>query len=177
MARVTCDMKEDPKLVEKALPSQEMERQFSMLREVTLKPVSSLPDGYGLRVRELKEKVGESVMEANESLSVLKDDMNKAARKFNDQQGELEEYVKKLQKELQEKLEKKQEAIKEAQDEYESAKASVETVESAKIASEHFSSLLTNTEICLMEMKDALPELERLYERPDESVSKQRTSC
>ena len=89
MARVTCDMKEDPKLVEKALPSQEMERQCSMLREVTLKPVSSLPDGYGLRVRELKEKVGESVMEANESLSVLKDDMNKAAKKFNDQQANL----------------------------------------------------------------------------------------
>ena len=64
--------------------------------------------------------------------------------------------------------------IKEAQDEYESAKASVETVESAKIASEHFSSLLTNTEICLMQMKDAFAELERLYERPDESVSKQR---
>ena len=37
-------MKEDPRLVEKALPSQEMERQFSMLREVTLKPVSVLPD-------------------------------------------------------------------------------------------------------------------------------------
>ena len=41
-----------------------------------------------------------------------------------------------MQKELQEKLEKKQEAIKEAQDEYESAKASVETMEIAKIASE-----------------------------------------
>ena len=92
---ITCDMKEDPKLVEKALPSQEMERQFSMLREVTLKPISSLPDGYGLRVRDLKEKVKESVIEADESLSVLKDDMNKAAKKFNDQQGELEEYVKK----------------------------------------------------------------------------------
>ena len=91
---ITCDVKEDPRLVEKALPSQEMERQFSMLREVTLKPVSSLPDGYGLRVRELQEKVEESVMEANESLSVLKDDMNKVAKKFNDQQGELEEYVK-----------------------------------------------------------------------------------
>ena len=64
--------------------------------------------------------------------------------------------------------------IKEAQDEYEGAKASVETVESAKIASEHFSSLLTNTEICLMQMKDAFAELERLYERPDDSVSKQR---
>ena len=88
---ITCDMKEDPRLVEKALPSQEMERQFSMLREVTLKPVSSLPDGYGLRlrVRELKEKVKESVMEADESLSVLKDDMNKAAKKFNDQQANL----------------------------------------------------------------------------------------
>ena len=133
---ITCDMKEDPKLVEKALPSQEMERQFSMLREVTRKPVSTLPDGYGLRVRDLKEKVQERVIEADESLSVLKDDMNKAAKKFNEQQGELEEYVKKLQKELQEKLEKKQEAIKEAQDEYESAKASVETMEIAKIASE-----------------------------------------
>ena len=50
----------------------------------------------------------------------------------DEQQSELEEYVKKLQKELQEKLEKKQEMFKEAQDEYESAKASVETVESAK---------------------------------------------
>ena len=88
---ITCDLKKDARLVEKALPSQEMERQFSMLREVTLKPVSSLPDGYGLRlrVRELKEKVKESVMEADESLSVLKDDMNKAAKKFNDQQANL----------------------------------------------------------------------------------------
>ena len=171
---ITCDLKKDARLVEKALPSQEMERQFSMLREVTLKPVSTLPDGYGLRVRDLKEKVKESVLEADESLAVLKDDMNKAAKKFNDQQSELEEYVKKLPKELQEKLDKKQEAIKEAQEEYESAKASVETVEMAKIASEHFSSLLTNADICLMEMRDAFPELERLYEAPDESVSKQR---
>ena len=69
---IICDMKEDPKLVEKALPSQEMERQFSMLREITLKPVSALPDGYGLQVRDLKVKVEESVMEADESLSVLK---------------------------------------------------------------------------------------------------------
>ena len=151
-----------------------MERQFSMLREVTLKPASALPDGYGLRVRELKEKVDERVIEADESLSVLKDDMNKAAKKYNEQQSELEEYVKKLQKELQEKLEKKQEMIKEAQDEYESAKASVETVESAKAASEHFSSILVNTEFCLKEMKEAFPELERLYQRPDENVSKQR---
>eukprot|EP00439_Symbiodinium_sp_Y106_P056968 s4869_g8.t1 len=171
---IICDMKEDPKLVEKALPSQEMERQFSLLREITLKPVSALPDGYGLRVRDLKEKVEESVMEADESLSVLKDDMNKAAKKFNEQQSELEEYVKKLQKELQEKLENKQGMIKEAQDEYESAKASVETVEAAKAASKHFGSLLANTEICLKEMKEAFPELERLYERPDENVSKQR---
>eukprot|EP00439_Symbiodinium_sp_Y106_P083011 s122_g22.t2 len=142
---IICDMKEDPKLVEKALPSQEMERQFSMLREITLKPVSALPDGYGLQVRDLKDKVEESVMEADESLSVLK-----------------------------EKLEKKQGMIKEAQDEYESAKASVETVEAAKAASEHFGSLLANTEICLKEMKEAFPELERLYGRPDENVSKQR---
>ena len=96
---ITCDLKKDARLVEKALPSQEMERQFSMLREVTLKPVSTLPDGYGLRVRDLKEKVKESVLEADESLAVLKDDMNKAAKKFNDQQSELEEYVKKLPKE------------------------------------------------------------------------------
>ena len=82
--------------------------------------------------------------------------------------------MKKLQKELQEKLEKKQGMIKEAQDEYESAKASVETVEAAKAASEHFGSLLANTEICLKEMKEAFPELERLYGRPDENVSKQR---
>ena len=82
--------------------------------------------------------------------------------------------MKKLQKELQEKLENKQGMIKEAQDEYESAKASVETVEAAKAASKHFGSLLANTEICLKEMKEAFPELERLYERPDENVSKQR---
>ena len=105
---ITCDMTEDPRLVEKALPSQELERQFSMLREITLKPISSLPDGYGLRVRELKEKVEGSVIDADESLSVLKDDMNKAAQNFNDKQAELKDYVKLLEKELQEKVEKKQ---------------------------------------------------------------------
>ena len=171
---ITCDMTEDPRLVEKALPSQELERQFSMLREITLKPISSLPDGYGLRVRELKEKVEGRVIEADESLSVLKDDMNKAAQNFNDKQAELKDCVKLFEKELQEEVEKKQNSIKEAELEFEAAKMSVETVENAKIASEHFSSLLTNTDICLVEMKDAFPELKRIYERPDESVVKQR---
>eukprot|EP00439_Symbiodinium_sp_Y106_P058835 s3594_g8.t1 len=158
---ITCDMTEDPRLVEKALPSQELERQFSMLREITLKPISSLPDGYGLRVRELKEKVEGRVIEADESLSVLKDDMNKAAQNFNDKQAELKDCVKLFEKELQEEVEKKQNSIKEAELEFEAAKMSVETVENAKIASEHFSSLLTNTDICLVEMKDARCRLKR----------------
>ena len=112
---ITCDMTEDPRLVEKALPSQELERQFSMLREITLKPISSLPDGYGLRVRELKERVEGSVIEADESLSVLKEDMSKAAQNFNDKQAELKDYVKLLEEELKKKVEQKQAAIKEAE--------------------------------------------------------------
>ena len=93
-------MPEDPSKI----PSQELERQFNMLREITLKPVSSLPDGYGLRVRELKEeKVEGSVIESEESLSVLNDDVKKAAQKFNEAQDELKNYVKQLEKELKEK--------------------------------------------------------------------------
>eukprot|EP00439_Symbiodinium_sp_Y106_P003787 s161_g1.t1 len=164
-------MPEDPSKIQIALPSQELERQFNMLREITLKPVSSLPDGYGLRVRELKEeKVEGSVIESEESLSVLNDDVKKAAQKFNEAQDELKNYVKQLEKELKEKVEKKQASIKEAEVEYEAAKASVETVESARTVCEHFDSLLTNTDKCFVEMKDAFPELQRLYERPDESV-------
>ena len=34
--------------------------------------------------------------------------------------------------------------------------------------------MLTNTDICLGEMKDAFPELQRLYERPNEAVVQQR---
>ena len=145
-------MPEDPSKI----PSQELERQFNMLREITLKPVSSLPDGYGLRVRELKEeKVEGSMIESEESLSVLNDDVKKAAQKFNEAQDELKNYVKQLEKELKEKVEKKQASIKEAEVEYEAAKASVETVESARTVCEHFDSLLTNTDKCFVEMKDA----------------------
>eukprot|EP00439_Symbiodinium_sp_Y106_P041985 s5452_g5.t1 len=66
---ITTDVKEDPQKIRVGLPSQDLERQFKLLREITLKPVSSLPDGYGLRVRELKERVEESVIESEESLS------------------------------------------------------------------------------------------------------------
>eukprot|EP00439_Symbiodinium_sp_Y106_P025859 s5702_g3.t1 len=52
--------------------------------------------------------------------------------------------------------------------------ANVEAVEVAKMACEHFGPLLTNTDICLGEMKDAFPELQRLYERPNEAVVQQR---
>ena len=52
--------------------------------------------------------------------------------------------------------------------------ANVEAVEVAKMACEHFGTLLTNTDICLGEMKDAFPELQRLYERPNEAVVQQR---
>ena len=61
---ITTDVPEDPQKIRVALPSQDLERQFNLLREITLKPVSSLPDGYGLRVRELKERVEESVIES-----------------------------------------------------------------------------------------------------------------
>ena len=57
---ITTDVPEEPQKIRVGLPSQDLERQFNLLREITLKPVSSLPDGYGLRVRELKERVEEN---------------------------------------------------------------------------------------------------------------------
>ena len=78
---ITTDVPEEPQKIRVALPSQDLERQFNLLREITLKPVSSLPDGYGLRVRELKERVEGSVIESEESLSILNDDVKKAAKK------------------------------------------------------------------------------------------------
>ena len=171
---ITTDVQEDPQKIRVSLPSQELERQFNMLREITLKPVSSLPDGYGLRVRELKERVEGSVIESEESLSILNDDAKKAAQRVSEAQEELKSSVKKLEKELKEKVQQKQVSIKEAETEYEAAKAKVEAVEVAKMACEHFGSLLTNTDISLGEMKDAFPELQRLYERPNDSVVQQR---
>ena len=170
---ITTDVQEDPQKIRVALPSQELERKFNLLREITLKPVSSLPDGYGLRVRELKERVEGSVIESEESLSILNDDAKKAAKRVSEAQEELKSYVKELERELKEKVQQKQASIKEAETDYQAARANVEAVEVAKMACEHFGSLLTNTDICLGEMKDAFPELQRLYERPDEAVVEQ----
>ena len=171
---ITTDVPEDPQKIRVALPSQDLERQFNLLREITLKPVSSLPDGYGLRVRELKERVEESVIESEESLSILNDDVKKAVKRVSEAQEELKSYVKELERELKEKVQQKQASIKEAETDYQAARANVEAVEVAKMACEHFGSLLTNTDICLGEMKDAFPELQRLYERPNEAVVQQR---
>ena len=81
---ITTDVPEEPQKIRVGLPSQDLERQFNLLREITLKPVSSLPDGYGLRVRELKERVEESVIESEESLSILNDDVKKAAKRVSE---------------------------------------------------------------------------------------------
>ena len=171
---ITTDVPEDPQKIRVGLPSQDLERQFNLLREITLKPVSSLPDGYGLRVRELKERVEESVIESEESLSILNDDVKKAAKRVSEAQEELKSYVKELERELERKVQQKEASIKEAETDYQAARANVEAVEVAKMACEHFGSLLTNTDICLGEMKDAFPELQRLYERPNEAVVQQR---
>ena len=170
---ITTDVPEEPQKIRVGLPSQDLERQFNLLREITLKPVSSLPDRYGLRVRELKERVEESVIESEESLSILNDDVKQAAKRVSEAQEELKSYVKELEKELERKVKQKEALIKEAETDYQAARANVEAVEVAKMACEHFGSLLTNTDICLGEMKDAFPELQRLYERPNEAVVQQ----
>ena len=64
--------------------------------------------------------------------------------------------------------------IKEAQDDYESTKASVEAVESSKAATEQFNTILSNTEFCLKEISGIFPELERLYIQPVEDVTRKR---
>ena len=137
---ITTDVKEDPQKIRVGLPSQDLERQFKLLREITLKPVSSLPDGYGLRVRELKERVEESVIESEESLSILNDDVKKAAKRVSEAQEELKSYVKELERELERKVQQKEASIKEAEADYQAARANVEAVEVAKMACEHFGS-------------------------------------
>ena len=137
---ITTDVKEDPQKIRVGLPSQDLERQFKLLREITLKPVSSLPDGYGLRVRELKERVEESVIESEESLSILNDDVKKAAKRVSEAQEELKSYVKELERELERKVLQKEASIKEAEADYQAARANVEAVEVAKMACEHFGS-------------------------------------
>ena len=116
----------------------------------------------------------ESVIESEESLSILNDDVKKAAKRVSEAQEELKSYVKELERELKEKVQQKEASIKEAETDYQAARANVEAAEVAKMACEHFGSLLTNTDICLGEMKDAFPELQRLYERPNEAVVQQR---
>ena len=139
-----------------------------------MRPMSSLPDGYALKIKELKQKVEDNVLESEESLVVLRADMVEAEKPYKKQQSEMEEYEKNLQQELQEKLKEKKEMIKEAQDDYESAKASVETVESSKAATEQFNTILGNTEFCLKEISGIFPELDRLYVQPDEDVTRKR---
>ena len=170
---ITCDVK-DTLTVERGLPSQEMERQFGLLREMTMRPMSSLPDGYAPKIKELKQKVEDNILESEESLSVLREDMVEAEKQHKKQQSEMEEYEKSLQQELQEKLKEKKEMIKEAQDDYESTKASVEEVESSKAATEQFNTILSNTEFCLKEIAGIFPELERLYIQPVEDVTRKR---
>ena len=71
-------------------------------------------------------------------------------------------------------MKEKKEMIKEAQDDYESTKASVEEVESSKAATEQFNTILSNTEFCLKEIAGIFPELERLYIQPVEDVTRKR---
>ena len=120
---ITTDVPEEPQKIRVGLPSQDLERQFNLLREITLKPVSSLPDGYGLRVRELKERVEESVIESEESLSILNDDVKKAAKRVSEAQEELKSYVKELEKELERKVQQKEALIKEAEADNQAARA------------------------------------------------------
>ena len=120
---ITTDVPEEPQKIRVGLPSQDLERQFNLLREITLKPVSSLPDGYGLRVRELKERVEESVIESEESLSILNDDVKKAAKRVSEAQEGLKSYVEELEKELERKVKQKEALIKEAETDYQAARA------------------------------------------------------
>ena len=55
-------------------------------------------------------------------------------------------YVKELERRLKEKVQQKEASIKEAETDYQAARANVEAVEVAKMACEHFGSLLTNTD-------------------------------
>ena len=120
---ITTDVPEDPQKIRVGLPSQDLERQFNLLREITLKPVSSLPGGYGLRVRELKERVEERGIESEESLSILNDDVKKAAKRVSEAQEELKSYVKELERELERKVQQKEASIKEAETDYQAARA------------------------------------------------------
>ena len=136
--------------------------------------MNSLPNGYALKVKELKQKVEDQILEPEESLVMLREDVVEAEKRYMKQQSEMDEYEKKLQQELQEKLKEKKEKLKEAEDEYESARASMETVESSKAATEQFNTILVNTELCLKELSGIFPEFDRLYVQPDEDVSHKR---
>ena len=157
-------------VVPSMLGSQAFENKFVLVREMLLKPIPSFPDGFGLRMKNLREEVSDHAQEMAESIETLKEDLSNAEAKLEEKRQEIKESEGEMMKEIK----RKEKELEEFKDDVKSPETSLENVEATKQASMNFVEVLKNTDICLAEVCAAFPELNRVYTQPDEEKEKRR---
>eukprot|EP00439_Symbiodinium_sp_Y106_P027788 s2195_g3.t1 len=155
---------------QKDFASQVMEREYVRCREMLMRPLKSVPQGYGKRIQDLKIQVNEHIAECIDSLSVMEEDLGNASSEVRKKKTE----IKALEAKHKEELEMKRAELKLLVKEEEAAEKHRDDVVKSKEAAGFFNEILDTCECVMKEVVSEMDEFAYLFQEQDSEAETRR---
>ena len=163
-----------PEEIQRASPTEKLERKFVSFMETLRKPVASIPDGYGLKIQTMVEELEDVLVEQTESLSILSEDEVREERAVKEAMKEAKRCEAELQQMMKDKMKEKELEIQKRQKDYEDAKEAVMQLDEYRQAVTSVAEMAKDAKVILKGLSENFAVLQRLFQKPDDEKERKR---